>query len=275
MSRIKYKSSIPTSTMLPPNIVRHRAMRARVFCPISKRVLRTYIFFGIMKKQFLINLHYYSILSSNLIGSKSSNRLYQLHGRKWLRCIEMDSISWDYFGSDYIMLLKTETYAFVWIGRSSSTAERRSALDWVTKLGVNASNVIIVDDGYEQSLPEKLKNQWNSFLPLSQRVVSQVSATPDRQQNNKIKIYKCGYRGTRLHLDQLDVVIPTKEDLSDTSTAYVLDGCLQGIWLWVGNMAPHQDKISAMGNGRAFVKKVCKKRQFISNFNLSRCASVV
>ncbi|XP_011201765.2 villin-like protein quail isoform X1 [Bactrocera dorsalis] len=197
----------------------------------------------------------FTILSSSLIASKSSNRLYQLHGRKWLRCIEMDSISWDYFGSDYIMLLKTETNTFVWIGRSSSTAERRSALDWVTKLGMNASNVVIVDDGYEQSLPEKLKNQWNSFLPLSQRVVSQVSATPDRQQNNKIKIYKCGYRGTRLHLDQLDVVIPTKEDLSDTSTAYVLDGCLQGIWLWVGNMAPHQDKISAMGNGRAFVKK--------------------
>lgn len=174
----------------------------------------------------------------------------------------MDSISWDYFGSDYIMLMKTETNTFVWIGRSSSTAERRSALDWVAKLGVNASNVIVVDDGYEQSLPEKLKNQWNSFLPLSQRVVSQVSATPDRQQNNKIKIYKCGYRGTRLHLDQLDVVIPTKEDLSDTSTAYVLDGCLQGVWLWVGNMAPHQDKISAMGNGRAFVKKVGIKRQF-------------
>ncbi|XP_054742717.1 villin-like protein quail isoform X1 [Anastrepha obliqua] len=197
----------------------------------------------------------FTILSSNLVGSKSSNRLYQLHGRKWLRCIEMDSISWDYFGSDYIMLLKTETNTYIWIGRSSSTAERRSALDWVTKLGVNASDVTIVDDGYEQSMPEKLKNQWNSFLPLSQRVVSQISAIPEKQHSNKLKIYKCGYRGTRLHLDQLDVVIPTKEDLSDTTTAYVLDGCSQGVWLWVGNMAPHQDKISAMGNGRAFVKK--------------------
>uniref|UniRef100_W8C0S3 Villin-like protein quail n=1 Tax=Ceratitis capitata TaxID=7213 RepID=W8C0S3_CERCA len=197
----------------------------------------------------------FTILSSNLIGSKSIDRLYQLHGRKWLRCIEVDSISWDYFGSDYIMLLKTETNTFVWIGRSSSTAERRSALDWVTKLGVNTANVTIVDDGYEQSLPEKMKNQWNSFLPLSQRVVSQISAIPEKHPNNKMKIYKCGYRGTRLHLDQLDVVIPTQEDLTDTSTAYVLDGYLHGVWLWVGNMAPHQDKISAMGNGRAFVKK--------------------
>ncbi|XP_017474313.1 PREDICTED: villin-like protein quail [Rhagoletis zephyria] len=197
----------------------------------------------------------FTILSSNLVGSKLMNRLYQLHGRKWLRCIEMDSISWDYFGSDYIMLLKTESNAFVWIGRSSSSAERRSALDWVTKLGVNANDVTVVDDGYEQSMPEKLKNQWNSFLPLSQRVVSQISATPDKHHNNKLKIYKCGYRGTRLHLDQLDVAIPTKEDLSDTTTAYVLDDCLEGVWLWVGNMAPHQDKISAMGNGRAFVKK--------------------
>ncbi|XP_067623216.1 villin-like protein quail [Eurosta solidaginis] len=197
----------------------------------------------------------FTILSSNLIGSKNPNRLYQLHGRKWLRCIEMDSISWDYFGSDYIMLLKTETNTFIWIGRSSSIAERRSALDWITKLGVNINDVTIVDDGYEQSMPEKLKNQWNAFLPLSQRVVSQISALADIQHSNKLKIYKCGYRGTRLHLDQMDVVIPTKEDLSDTSTAYVLDGFLQGVWLWVGNMAPHQDKISAMGNGRAFVKK--------------------
>ncbi|XP_005179741.1 villin-like protein quail isoform X2 [Musca domestica] len=189
------------------------------------------------------------------LNSAEQNRLYQVYGRKWLRCIEMPTISWEHFGADFVMLLATANHLYVWIGRSSSNVERRNAIELANKWQKDNTKLTIVDDGYEQSMPEKRKNEWNTFLPLSQRSVCQNSPIPEKPICNKLKIYKCCYRNNRLHLDQLDVVIPTREDFSDSSTAYVLDGFAQGIWLWVGSQASQQDKTNAMGNGRAFVKK--------------------
>lgn len=168
----------------------------------------------------------------------------------------MKTIGWEHFGADYVMLLSTANHLYVWIGRSSSSVERRNAIQLANKWQSDATKITIVDDGYEQSMAEKRKNEWNTFLPLSERSVCQISPVAEKPICNKLKIYKCCYRNNRLHLDQLDVVIPTREDFNDSTTAYVLDGFAQGVWLWVGSQASQQDKTSAMGNGRAFVKKV-------------------
>uniref|UniRef100_A0A1B0FIP6 HP domain-containing protein n=1 Tax=Glossina morsitans morsitans TaxID=37546 RepID=A0A1B0FIP6_GLOMM len=196
-----------------------------------------------------------TIKSGLLLNSPDVNRLYQLYGRHFLRCFEMKSISWEHFGADHIMFLNTAQQFYVWIGRSSSNIERRNAIELAYTHRVNSEDIMIVDDGYEQSMPEKQKREWNSFLPLNQRVVCQSSSMIEKTICNKMKIYKCCYRNNRLHLDQLDVVIPTKDDLNDSSTVFVLDGIAQGVWLWVGNQAPQQEKTGALGNGRAFVKK--------------------
>lgn len=192
--------------------------------------------------------------------------MYKVYGRKWLRCVEMKNISWEHFGADYVMLLNTANHLYIWIGRSSSNVERRNAIELASKWQPNAENVTVVDDGYEQSLPESRKNEWNTFLPLNQRVVSQMTQLAEKPVCNKLKLYKCCHRNNRLHLDQLDVVIPTQEDFSDSSTAYVLDGFSQAVWLWVGSQASQADKTSAMGNGRAFVKKVRKAKAHRENY---------
>ncbi|XP_023032217.1 villin-like protein quail isoform X2 [Drosophila willistoni] len=199
----------------------------------------------------------YDILSGALINTPQQPRLYQLSGRKWLRSIELPTIEWSHFNSDYIMILKMETITFIWIGRSSSGIERRSALAWVTKQSPN-SNTTIVDDGYEQAMTSEEKHLWNSVLPLQKRLVCQANQKKSSSfkdlESNKFRIYKCNQRG-RLHLDQLDVGLPAKDDLSDAHGVYLLDNYAQTIWLWVGAQAPQADALAAMGNGRAFVKK--------------------
>ncbi|BFF95298.1 villin-like protein quail [Drosophila madeirensis] len=198
----------------------------------------------------------YDILSGALINSPQRPRLYQLRSRKWLRSIEQDTIEWSHFNSDYIMVLQTETTTFVWIGRSSSNIERRSALTWVQKQN-SGCPIVIVDDGYEQAMTAAQKELWNALLPLQKRMVCQASQLVTEctdSSSNKFRIYKCNLRG-RLHLDQLDVGLPAKDDLSDAHGVYLLDNYGQSIWLWVGAQAPQAEALSAMGNGRAFVKK--------------------
>uniref|UniRef100_A0A6P4FDP0 Villin-like protein quail isoform X1 n=1 Tax=Drosophila rhopaloa TaxID=1041015 RepID=A0A6P4FDP0_DRORH len=198
----------------------------------------------------------YDVRSGALLSAPKRPRLFQLHARKWLRSIELATIDWSHFNSDYIMVLQTETLIFVWIGRSSSGIERRSALAWVQKHW-SGSPITIVDDGYEQAMSQENKELWNSQLPLKKRMVCQASQSVSEYADyngNKFRIYKCNQRG-RLHLDQLDVGMPAKDDLNDAHGVYLLDNYGQSIWLWVGAQAPQADALSAMGNGRAFVKK--------------------
>ncbi|XP_034100246.1 villin-like protein quail isoform X1 [Drosophila albomicans] len=209
----------------------------------------------------------YDVLSGALINSVQKVRLFQLYGRKWLRAIELAEIEWSHFNSDYIMVLQMEAITFVWIGRSSASIERRSALAWVQRQrGKDSGTICIVDDGYEQSMSAEHKQAWNMVLPLQQRRVFQSNQQLDSNSydsktngdingsSNKFRIYKCNQRG-RLHLDQLDVGMPSKDDLSDAHGVYLLDNYGQSIWLWVGAQTTQADALTAMGNGRAFVKK--------------------
>ncbi|XP_030382996.1 villin-like protein quail [Scaptodrosophila lebanonensis] len=201
----------------------------------------------------------YDVLSSALLSEPALPRLYQLYGRKWLRAIELATIDWQHFNSDYIMVLKTETVVFVWIGRSSASIERRTALAWVQRQKMGNTSIVIVDDGYEQAMTGEQKELWNKLLPLGKRIVCQTSQiheyeTSANGANNKFRIYKCNKRG-RLHLDQLDVGMPSKDDLNDSNGVYLLDNYAQSVWLWVGSQVPQADSQLAMGNGRAFVKK--------------------
>lgn len=205
-------------------------------------------------------MNIFSINCNQLTPCKvAGTYLYRIYGRPVLRCVQMKAISWDYFGSSFIMILKTVAYVFVWIGRFSSSMERHNAMKMANKFKDNMADVVIVDDGYEMSLPAEIKEIWNKFLPLNERTVesqlpSNSKTYPD--SSNRLRIYKCCYRNNRLHVDQLDVPVPTRADLSDSSSVYVLDGYVHGVWLWVGMDVSQTDKVSAMGNGRAFIKKV-------------------
>ncbi|XP_034118077.1 LOW QUALITY PROTEIN: villin-like protein quail [Drosophila albomicans] len=209
----------------------------------------------------------YDVLSGALINSVQKVRLFQLYGRKWLHAIELAEIEWSHFNSDYIMVLQMEAITFVWIGRSSASIERRSAVAWVQRQrGKDSGTICIVGDGYEQSMSAEHKQAWNMVLPLQQRRVFQSNQQLDSNSydskinddingsSNKFRIYKCNQRG-RLHLDQLHVGMPSKDDLSDAHGVYLLDNYGQSIWLWVGAQATQADALTAMGNGRAFVKK--------------------
>ncbi|EDW04121.1 GH10154 [Drosophila grimshawi] len=225
----------------------------------------------------------YDVRSGALVNQPEQTSLFQLYGRKWLRAVELANIDWTHFNSDYIMVLLMDTITFVWIGRASASIERRSALAWVQRQRKDdAATLCIVDDGYEQSMSAEQKQLWNTVLPLQQRIVYQTTKsgsdcnydcnsnnnnnkTNGNSSNNsdnsnssngsnKFRIYKCNQRG-RLHLDQLDVGMPGKDDLSDAHGVYLLDNYGQSIWLWVGAQATQADALTAMGNGRAFVKK--------------------
>lgn len=196
------------------------------------------------------------IYSGALDLSSETCRLFQVRGRQWLSCVEMDSIDWHHFSSQYIMILNTDEKTFVWIGRASNVGDRREALEIAQRIrnSKSLSDLVIVDDGYEQSLKEEDKAIWNTFLPRNSRVVNQV-AQNDKPESTSFKLYKCGYKGAKYFIDQVTSVIPSQIDLGDSTSVYILNGFSLGVWMWIGKNVPKLENVEAIRNGRGFIKK--------------------
>lgn len=156
------------------------------------------------------------------------------------------------------MILKTPKYLFVWIGRTSSHSERLNAFKLAAKMRSQCKQMpemVVVDDGYEQSMNETKKKSWNEYLCLSQRVVHPSDELPAIPVPT-FRLYKCGFHNGKYRIEEIKSSILHQRDLS-SSRAYIIDcGPHYGAWIWVGRYSDAKDKSEAMRNARGFVKKV-------------------
>lgn len=118
--------------------------------------------------------------------------------------------------------------------------------------------MVIVDDGYEQSMSETKKKSWNEYLCLSQRVVhpsDEIKTVPVPT----FRLYRCGFQNGKYRIEEIKSSILHQRDLSN-SRAFIIDcGPHYGAWIWVGKYSDAKDKSEAMRNARGFVKKVNKR----------------
>lgn len=197
-----------------------------------------------------------TIFSGEAAAAPSKSRLFQISGRQWLCCVQMESVEWRHFSSEYMMILSTDKRTFVWMGRATNVGDRREALKIAKRLqnsGIVA-DVVIIDDGYEQSMKDEEKQLWNEYLPLNDRAVNQE--VPSRKPIcNMFKLYKCGYKESKYWIDQVTSTLPSQNDLNDTTAVYILNAFSFGVWMWIGRNAARIEKKEAIRNGRGFIKK--------------------
>lgn len=155
------------------------------------------------------------------------------------------------------MILQTLKYIFIWIGRSSSSTERIHALNIANKLRDSSqqTEISIVDDGYEQSMKEIKKIEWNKYLNLSQRFVHPIEMNGSLISDVQLKLFKCCYSNSKYRIEEIKTNSLEQNDLTDSDSAYIIDAGHFGVWIWVGRTAKIQEKVEAMRNARGFVKK--------------------
>ncbi|XP_031623879.1 villin-like protein quail isoform X1 [Contarinia nasturtii] len=197
------------------------------------------------------------IVYSHHAQFESKAQLFQVKDKKCPRCIQRSPINWSHFKSNYVMILKTPKYLFVWIGRTSSHSERLNAFKLAAKMRAQCKQMpemVVVDDGYEQSMTETKKKSWNEYLCLSQRVVHPSDELPTIPVPT-FRLYKCGFHNGKYRIEEIKSSILHQRDLS-SSRAYIIDcGPHYGAWIWVGRYSDAKDKSEAMRNARGFVKK--------------------
>lgn len=195
---------------------------------------------------------------------ESNAHLFHVKDKKSPRCIQRSPINWTSFKSNYVMILKTPKYIFIWIGRCSSQTERLNAFKLANKMRMQCKQmpeITTIDDGYEQSMHESKKKVWNEYLCLSQRVVH-PSNPISHVAKPTIRLYKCGFNSGKYRIEEIKSSMPLQHDMND-NRAYIVDcGSHFGVWIWVGRHVDIKDKSEAMRNARGFVKKVKKRVRF-------------
>lgn len=194
-------------------------------------------------------------------------RLFQVKGKICSVCVQRRPIRWQHFNSGYIMILQSLNNIFVWIGRSSCSTERLNGLNVANRIKnlYGVENVAIVDDGYEQSLNDSLKLDWNLYLNLAQRNVLPMSSAISQLQLPSFKLYKCGFTNSKYRIEEVKSTCLQQSDLSDPNAAFIIDGGIRGVWIWLGRHCFGKDKSEAMRNARGFVKKV---KHYLSIFTI-------
>lgn len=184
-------------------------------------------------------------------------RLYQIQGKTCPICIQKKTIAWQHFNSGNVMILQSNIMVFVWVGRSSSSLERVNSLKIATKFKelLNVAEIVVVDDGYEQSMSEKRKVEWNKYLNLNNRLVHPL-VVPTSSHHSPLKLYYCTVVNGLFRVELVKSDGLEQTDLYDKTASYIIDGTKKGVWIWIGKNKSKQEKAEAMRNARGYIIKV-------------------
>lgn len=158
------------------------------------------------------------------------------------------------------MVLQTNRVVFIWVGRSSSAIERAYAFGIASTFRERQSSkpeIVVVDDGYEQSMSGERKIEWNKYLNLGERLVLPHTVVMS-EKNKPLKLFKCNsnlnglFRVEHIKTDAIE-----QTDLSDKNSAYILDGESLGIWIWIGRNVSKAEKAEGMRHVRGYTMKLC------------------
>lgn len=154
------------------------------------------------------------------------------------------------------MILQTPRVIFVWVGRSSSSIERIHALGVASKLIRDCqTEVVVVEDGYEQSMSGERKVEWNRYLNLAERLVHPLVVAPF-VDNAPLKLYRCHNASSGvLRVEHIKTDAIEQIDLADKSSTFIVDGESNGVWIWLGRNCTKADKADAMRTARGFTIK--------------------
>lgn len=155
------------------------------------------------------------------------------------------------------MILLTHRMVFVWVGRSSCSIERVNALNVASKFRDRQPvqpEIVVVDDGYEQSMTSERKVEWNKYLNLNERLVHPFVVTPT-PLNSPLKLYKCNILNGLFRVEHIKTDAIEQIDVTDKSSTFLIDSESCGIWIWIGQNVSNSDKAEGMRHARGYIIK--------------------
>lgn len=180
-------------------------------------------------------------------------QLYRIRGgmRPVLTQVPM---AWSSMNHGDTFVLDSGKKIFVWAGSGSSGQERMKAGQVAAKLRDEVGEEIVhVTDGNEE---EEVDEEWTEHLPLEGRGdILDKDPEEDRAVATNLRKEIALYRvsdatgSTLVKEGQL-----TKDDLEDTD-AFLINGGVLGIWVWIGRGSSKEERKAVMALGEKYIKE--------------------
>ncbi|KYN44281.1 Villin-1 [Trachymyrmex septentrionalis] len=196
------------------------------------------------------------LVVENLHHEPSDCTLHRVSGVAVPILTELKRVHWEHFSCRDVILVdvRSKGVVFLWLGSLSDPLHKRHAASLLeSRKENNNGRVIVVEDGYEQTLPANDRELFSSVLDPSARVVA-----PDRQHRvnppSPIKLYKCSEQSGKYKVAELKSGPILRDDLTSGSV-YLVDRGEAGVWAWVGRDVNARERLEAVRNARGFIKK--------------------
>lgn len=187
--------------------------------------------------------------------------LYIIKGKRSPIIRQLPQISWSQMNDGDVFILDTKVAIFVWTGKNANNMEKIQGAKFsqTLKNEHGGGEIIIVDDGLEQTMPKSERDLFNKHLPMADKKVKPASeVTPDLSQERRvaqeIKLYRCSDEDGTLKVTEVKNGPLYQNDLI-SEDSFIIDNGEQGIWVWVGKKASHKERAEAMRNAQGFIKK--------------------
>lgn len=195
------------------------------------------------------------LIVQNLHTVQPTCTLHKVSGLTVPILTELDGLNWSNFTSRDVILidLHSRNIVFLWLGSKAEILHKKHAATILKQRKENESQVFIIDDGYERTLPNEVRKLLNDVLNLSNRNV-----IPENRQSlllpSPVKLYKCSEQTGKYKVVEVKSGPILRKDFTSDSV-FLIDRGEIGIWAWVGKNVNAREKLEAVRNARGFVKK--------------------
>ncbi|XP_051168785.1 villin-1 isoform X2 [Leptopilina boulardi] len=195
------------------------------------------------------------LIVQNFHTEKPSCTLHKISGLTVPILTELDGLSWSNFTSRDVIIIDmhSRNIVFLWLGLKAEILHKKHAATILKQRKENETQVFIIDDGYERTLPNEVRKLLNDVLNLSNRNV-----IPENQHSSPlpspVKLYKCSEQTGKYKVAEVKSGPIFRKDFSSESV-FLIDRGEIGIWAWVGKNVNAREKLEAVRNARGFVKK--------------------
>ncbi|KAG7207595.1 hypothetical protein KM043_009218 [Ampulex compressa] len=169
---------------------------------------------------------------------------------------ELEKVHWEQFSCRDVIIIDVhfKDVVFLWLGSTSEPLHKKHASSILeARKENNNGRVVMVEDGYEQTLPIEDRKLLDSVLDPLTRMVS-----PDRPHRisvpSPVKLYRCSEQSGKYKVAELKSGPILRSDLT-SDAVYLIDRGEAGVWAWVGREVNAREKLEAVRNARGFVKK--------------------
>uniref|UniRef100_A0AB38ZE59 Venom gelsolin 1 n=1 Tax=Ectomocoris sp. TaxID=3104572 RepID=A0AB38ZE59_9HEMI len=191
------------------------------------------------------------------INAPGETRLYQVKGQKTAR-VRLVELSVKSLNNGDCFILDAGNNIYVYVGTQAKTNKRIKAIKAANQIRDQdhhgRAKVMVIDSSSSNNEIRDFFKALGSGSPSEVANGSGDDEEFDKKQNEIVVLYKVTSTNGKIISEKISDK-PLKQSMLKSGGCYILDTGTSGIFVWIGQGSPKEEKVEAFKRGQAFIKE--------------------